>query len=120
MRSYRERVLRISCLALIVVQNSSLILVTSYSRTLLPAYLPSVAVCFAEIFKVLAAVVLLILESNSLAVAIRQLRALMAEHSRDTLLFAIPAFCYTVQNNLWCALRTLRAQRLRHTFILHV
>ena len=54
-----HKVLSSFCLCLIVVQNSSLILVTSYSRTLTPAYLPSVAVFFAELVKVVAAVLLL-------------------------------------------------------------
>ena len=96
-----EPALRVFCLALIVVQNSSLILVTSYSRTLTPAYLPSVAVFFAEALKLAAAVLLLASESASFSTARGQLHALIAEHSIDTLRFAIPAVCYTVQNNLW-------------------
>lgn len=89
------------CLALIVVQNSSLILVTSYSRTLLPAYLPSVAVCLSELLKLCAAWWLLVLEVGSTRRALQQVSALLAEHSRVTMQFAVPALCYTIQNNLW-------------------
>ena len=43
-----DAALRVGCLLLLVVQNSSIILVTSYSRTLQPPYLPTVAVFLAE------------------------------------------------------------------------
>ena len=89
------------CLGLIVVQNSSLILVTSYSRTLLPAYAPSVAVALAELIKLVAAVLLLVHEAGSVRAARSQLASLTREHSRDTVQFAVPAFCYTLQNFLW-------------------
>ena len=65
----REGVARSFCLCLIVVQNSSLILCTSYSRTLTPAYLPSVAVFLAELLKLGAAVLLLAYEDGSYRVA---------------------------------------------------
>lgn len=120
------------CLGLIVVQNSSLILVTSYSRTLKPAYLPSVAVTLSEVLKLIAAGGLLVHESRSTSKALRQAGSLMSEHSRVTFQFAVshyprlnpheslstthhlharnaalqtqvPALCYTLQNNLWCA-----------------
>ncbi len=96
-----DRLLRGFCLGLIVVQNSSLIVVTSYSRTLEPAYLPSVAVSLAEVFKLSAAVLLLAYELGSLKAAAKQILGLLSEHSRETLLFAVPALCYTLQNNLW-------------------
>ena len=59
-RRFREAGLRTFCLALIVVQNSSLILCTSYSRTLTPAYLPSVAVALGELVKLVVALLLLL------------------------------------------------------------
>ena len=99
--SSRDALLRGFCLGLIVVQNSSLIVVTSYSRTLVPAYLPSVAVTLSEFAKLGAAVLLLAYEQRSFKVAARQIRGLLYEHSRETLLFAVPALCYTLQNNLW-------------------
>ena len=57
----RDGALRVFCLCLIVFQNCSLILVTSYSRQrhLEPAYLPSVAVFLAEVLKLAASLVLL-------------------------------------------------------------
>ena len=97
----RERALKTFCLGLIVVQNSSLILVTSYACTREPAFLPSVAVWLAELLKFAAALLLLASEQGSFATARRRVASLIAEHSRDTLQFAIPAFCYTLQNFLW-------------------
>ena len=96
----RAHVLRAGCLLLIVVQNSSLIMVTSYSRTLLPPYAPTVAVFFAEVLKMGAALALLACEKRSLRSAMRQAAGLAAEHGWATLQFAVPALCYTLQNNL--------------------
>jgi len=93
--------LRSFCLALIVVQNSSLILVTSYSRTLSPAYLPSVAVFLAEVIKAALALLFLSWELRSPAVALRQTTSLLREHGRETMQFGVPALCYTLQNHLW-------------------
>ena len=97
----RANVLRAGCLLLIVVQNSSLIMVTSYSRTLLPPYAPTVAVFFAEVLKMGAALALLACEKRSLRSAMRQAAGLAAEHGWATLQFAVPALCYTMQNYLW-------------------
>lgn len=96
-----DRTLRAWCLALIVVQNSSLILVTSYSRTLKPAYLATVAVFFAECLKLVGAVLLLTCEVRSPRVALVQIASLVCENGSATMLFAVPAICYTLQNNLW-------------------
>jgi UDP-sugar transporter A1/2/3 len=96
-----DRTLRAWCLALIVVQNSSLILVTSYSRTLKPAYLATVAVFFAECLKLVGAIVLLACEVRSPRVALVQVASLLCENGSSTMLFAVPAICYTLQNNLW-------------------
>lgn len=68
--------------------------------------LTSVAVFFAEVLKLVAAVLLLAHELHSLPGALRQIRSLASEHSRETLQFAVPALCYTLQNNLWCAMAT--------------
>lgn len=94
-------ILRHFCLVLIVVQNSSLILVTSYSRTLKPAYLPSVAVLLAEVIKVAMALLFLAWELGSASAAVRETSSLLREHGRETLKFAVPALCYTLQNHLW-------------------
>ena len=83
------------------MQNSSLILVTSHARTLVPTFLPSVAVFFAELLKLGAAVLLLAHECGGADAARAQIASLIAEHSRDTLQFAVPALCYTLQNFLW-------------------
>jgi solute carrier family 35 (UDP-sugar transporter), member A1/2/3 len=98
---FSSQFLRQFCLALIVVQNSSLILVTTYSRTLTPAYLPSVAVFLAEVVKLAAAFGLLAWELRSVRAALQQSLALGREYGRETLQFAVPAICYTLQNNLW-------------------
>ena len=77
-RRFQEAGLRTFCLALIVVQNSSLILCTSYSRTLTPAYLPSVAVALGELVKLVVALLLLLGEQGSVADARRSLASLVA------------------------------------------
>ena len=100
-RRFQEAGLRTFCLALIVVQNSSLILCTSYSRTLTPAYLPSVAVALGELVKLVVALLLLLNEQGSVADTRRSLASLCREHSHVTMQFAVPACCYTLQNNLW-------------------
>lgn len=98
----RDGPLRAFCLCLIVFQNCSLILVTSYSRHLEPAYLPSVAVFLAEVLKLAASLVLLALESpGGLAEALRRSVALLRETPLETAQFAVPALAYTLQNNLW-------------------
>ena len=76
-------------------------MVTSYSRTLLPPYAPTVAVFFAEVLKMGAALALLTCEKRSLRSAMRQAAGLAAEHGWATLQFAVPALCYTMQNYLW-------------------
>ena len=93
--------LRVGCLLLLVVQNSSIILVTSYSRTLQPPYSPTVAVFLAEVQKVVAAFALLAWEQRSPAVAARQTLGTVREYGWETVKFAVPAMCYTLQNNLW-------------------
>ena len=93
--------LRVGCLALIVLQNSSLIIVTSISRMQEPPYLASVAVFFSEVLKLGSAVALLALEQRSLTRAFSLTARLLSEHGRETLQFAVPALCYTLQNNLW-------------------
>lgn len=97
----RWDILRVGCLLLLVVQNSAIILVTSYSRTLQPPYSPTVAVFIAEVLKVVAAFGLLAWEQRSAAVAARQTISTVREHGWETLKFAVPAACYTLQNNLW-------------------
>ena len=94
--------LRLFCLWLIVFQNSSLILVTSYSRTLLPAYLPSVAVFLSELMKLAVVISLLAAETpGGASEAIRQCVSLVRDTPHETAQFAVPALCYTLQNNLW-------------------
>ena len=94
--------LRLFCLWLIVFQNSSLILVTSYSRTLVPAYLPSVAVFLSELMKLAAVISLLAYETpGGASEAIRQCVSLVRDTPHETAQFAVPALCYTLQNNLW-------------------
>ena len=94
--------LRLFCLWLIVFQNSSLILVTSYSRTLVPAYLPSVAVFLSELMKLAVVISLLAAETpGGASEAIRQCVSLVRDTPHETAQFAVPALCYTLQNNLW-------------------
>ena len=59
------------------------------------------AVFFSEVLKLGSAVALLALEQRSLTRAFSLTARLLSEHGRETLQFAVPALCYTLQNNLW-------------------
>jgi len=53
------------------------------------------------VWQLLAAVALLTLEIESPRVALEQIAALAFEDGASTMLFAVPALFYTLQNNLW-------------------
>lgn len=92
-------------LALLVVQNSSLFVVTRYSRLprtdevtgeQIPMYISSAVVLVVELCKMLICLTMVTLQGSSRAAGGIMRQVFTAE----TLRLAIPAACYSVQNNL--------------------
>jgi len=88
-------------LLILVIQNTSLVLLMRYSRTVSgQPYLTSTAVFLTEIIKILSSVILLHHEMDfewrKTSEAIHDIFYRFLE----TLRVAVPAFLYTVQNNL--------------------
>lgn len=97
----RYRLLRISVLALLTVQNCSLMMVTSYSRSLPgPKYLASTAVVAGELLKTATLVTVLMYQKGICGLQGVIWTEILSRDSQ-TPKFIIPAFFYTVQNNLW-------------------
>ena len=88
-------------LVTLTVQNASLILTIRYSRTL-PGdlYIATTAVVFAEIFKVLACLLIILVEKGNVRDWLQFLCASIIGQPWDTLKLSVPALIYTIQNNL--------------------
>lgn len=99
--SVRFRVVRLLVLIVIAVQNCSLMMVTGYSRSLPgPRYLASTAVVAGELVKTIVVFTALLYQHGPCGVQQVILSDVLSRKSQ-TGRFAIPAFFYTVQNNLW-------------------
>ena len=90
-------------LALLVLQNSSLFVVTRYTRA--PSrkghmYLSSVVVLIVELSKMFICLCLLIHGSDSFGAFASSLHQHVWAERSQTLRLAIPATCYAIQNNL--------------------
>ena len=103
-KSTRAAMLKWGSLAMLVLQNSSLFVVTRYTRS--PdrrgrMYLSSVAVLVVEICKLLICLILLAAQSRGSLFDLGTLlhQQIWVERTQ-TLRLAIPATCYAVQNNL--------------------
>lgn len=85
----------------LTIQNASLILTIRYSRTL-PGdmYITTTAVVFAEIFKVLACLLIILAEKQNIQDWLHLLYTTIIGQPWDTLKLSVPALIYTVQNNL--------------------
>mmetsp|Transcript_97629 Transcript_97629/g.304509 ORF Transcript_97629/g.304509 Transcript_97629/m.304509 type:complete len:383 (+) Transcript_97629:127-1275(+) len=99
--STESRVIRMFVLVVLTVQNCSLMMVTSYSRSLPgPKYLTSTAVLAGEVVK--TAVVLSVLAYQH---GVCGLQAVVSQDvfsgGSQTARYAIPSVFYTLQNNLW-------------------
>lgn len=98
-----------------MLQTSSLVLTMRYSRTARsegdPIYLASTAVVFAEIFKILACVLITFHRSQyRWSVFVGHLRDEILNKPWETLKLAVPSGLYTIQNNLlYVALSNLDA-----------
>jgi len=106
----------------LTVQNASLILTIRYSRTL-PGdmYITTTAVVFAEILKVLACLLILLLQKGSVRDWLHFLYSSIVGQPFDTLKLSIPALIYTVQNNLqYIAISNLDAATFQVTYQLKI
>ena len=96
-----SRTLKYISLVTLTLQNASLILTIRYSRTL-PGdmYIATTAVMFAEIFKVVACLLLIFIEKGNVREWLQHLYSGIIGQPLDTLKLSIPALIYTIQNNL--------------------
>lgn len=89
-------------LLILVIQNTTLVLVMRYSRTMEgPRYLSSTAVVLAECLK-FTTCFFLVLHGNSwqLSETLMELKVEIIDKYIETLKVCVPSFLYTVQNNL--------------------
>ena len=86
------------------MQTSAMVLTMRYSRMAIkdgPMYISSTAVVFAEIFKILTCLAVILHGSKyKWSLFVRQLQDEILMKSWETLKLAIPAGLYTFQNNL--------------------
>ena len=88
-------------LALLVVQNSAVFVVTRYTRLARGRmYLASVVVLIVELFKLAICLIILGVQSHSLREIGDSLHQQVWLQRSETLQLAVPAICYTVQANL--------------------
>lgn len=110
-------------LAVLVVQNASLILSIRYVRTL-PGdhFFATSAVVMAEILKVLACLVLILIQKRF---SVKETSLLLLDavvfQYKDTLKLAVPSLIYTLQNNLqYIAISNLPAATFQVTYQLKI
>merc|ERR1719424_319066 len=96
------QLLKYGSLGFVIVQNSSHVLLLRYSR-IVPGvcsqYVVSVAVLFAELLK-LVFCLLVLLCKEGIGGTFEMLNNDIVQRKSDTLKVAVPALCYTLQNNL--------------------
>ncbi|XP_066566155.1 UDP-galactose translocator [Amia ocellicauda] len=110
-------------LAILVVQNASLILSIRYVRTL-PGdrFLSTTAVVLAEVLKVLTCLLLILVQKRG---SVREFVGLLYDaivvQYMDTLKLAVPSLIYTLQNNLqYVAISNLPAATFQVTYQLKI
>ncbi|XP_057282407.1 LOW QUALITY PROTEIN: UDP-galactose translocator-like [Pezoporus wallicus] len=115
--------LRGASLAVLVLQNASLVLSIRYVRTR-PGqrFRPSTAVVLAELLKGSAGFVLLVLQHRgSVRQALGSLQGALWGQAGDTLRLAVPSLIYTLQNNLqYVAISNLPAATFQVTYQLKI
>ncbi|XP_013885574.1 UDP-galactose translocator [Austrofundulus limnaeus] len=118
-----NRKLKYISLAVLVVQNASLILSIRYVRTL-PGdrFFATSAVVMAEVLKVLTCLLIILLQKRfSLMETAHFLFDSVVLQYRDTLKLAVPALIYTLQNNLqYIAISNLPAATFQVTYQLKI
>ncbi|XP_068197774.1 UDP-galactose translocator isoform X2 [Antennarius striatus] len=118
-----NRKLKYISLAVLVVQNASLILSIRYVRTL-PGdrFFATSAVVMAEVLKVLTCLLLILLQKrlNVKQTVLFLVDAVVYQY-KDTLKLAIPSLIYTLQNNLqYVAISNLPAATFQVTYQLKI
>ncbi|KAI9316670.1 nucleotide-sugar transporter-domain-containing protein [Dichotomocladium elegans] len=108
-------------LVVLVVQNSTLVLMMRYSRIVQkagqPMYIASSAVFLAEILKILACLAVMWHQQESFGRFIGVVRDEILGRPRDTALMLIPSGLYALQNNLlYVALSNLEAATFQVTY----
>jgi UDP-sugar transporter A1/2/3 len=101
----------------LVLQNSALILVMRYSRTLDgPQYLPQTAVVVSEIVKFLICSIIYIINEKPLSPSV-----IIKDFQQDWIKMVVPAVLYLVQNNLqYIAVSLLDAATFQVTYQLKI
>uniref|UniRef100_A0A0N5ADV1 UDP-galactose translocator n=1 Tax=Syphacia muris TaxID=451379 RepID=A0A0N5ADV1_9BILA len=101
--SRRAHALRTGILIWLTFQNSVHTLLIRYSRArdVPHLFLPSVAVFFTEVFKIISCLLVICYEEQSMLRALKLVKKQVFENVYDTLKVCLPAFIYTVQNNLF-------------------
>nr|XP_020470645.1 UDP-galactose translocator isoform X2 [Monopterus albus] len=118
-----NRRLKYISLAVLVVQNASLILSIRYVRTL-PGdrFFTTSAVVMAEVLKVLTCLLIILLQKrvNVKETAFLLLDSIVFQY-KDTLKLAVPSLIYTLQNNLqYVAISNLPAATFQVTYQLKI
>ncbi|XP_059188252.1 UDP-galactose translocator isoform X2 [Centropristis striata] len=122
-QSEANKRLKYISLAVLVVQNASLILSIRYVRTL-PGdrFFTTSAVVMAEILKVLTCLLIILLQKrfNVKEVALFLFDSIVIQY-KDTLKLAVPSLIYTLQNNLqYIAISNLPAATFQVTYQLKI
>lgn len=103
MASSTLALLKWGSLGLVILQNSSHVLLLRYSR-MIPGechqYVVSVAVLFAELLKLVLCLFVILVKEGGPCSAFALLDADIWQRKMDTLKVSVPAICYTLQNNL--------------------
>lgn len=122
-QSEGNRKLKYISLAVLVVQNASLILSIRYVRTL-PGerFFATSAVVMAEVLKVLTCVLIILLQKRlSVKDTLLFLLDSIVLQYKDTLKLAVPSLIYTLQNNLqYIAISNLPAATFQVTYQLKI
>ncbi|KAG9063606.1 hypothetical protein KI688_004491 [Linnemannia hyalina] len=108
-------------LLILLLQNSTLVLMMRYSRVNVdpdqPMYLASTAVFFAELIKLLACVLVLAYKTKSIPRTFYILRKDIVDQPQEILKMLVPSGLYALQNNLlYVALSNLEAATFQVTY----
>ncbi|KAM3725372.1 UDP-galactose/UDP-N-acetylglucosamine transporter srf-3 [Dirofilaria immitis] len=92
-----------SILIWLTLQNTVHTLLLRYSRIRVvdEVFLPSVAVFFTEILKIITCLLFIIYEEKSIYSMLHLVKRQVFDNSKDTLKVCIPAVIYVIQNNLF-------------------
>ncbi|KAG0000117.1 hypothetical protein BGZ80_006425, partial [Entomortierella chlamydospora] len=108
-------------LLILLLQNSTLVLMMRYSRVNVdpdqPMYLASTAVFFAEIVKLLTCLIILIYKTSSITRTAQIVNKEIIQQPQEILKMLIPSGLYALQNNLlYIALSNLEAATFQVTY----